>query len=97
MSADDPFTEDLRASAGAEASRLAAVVRALEDRLAVARAERALLAEWTEEQVADLRTGMRMPRFADVGGVGAELAEARAQLEAVSALRRGLGAPPQEP
>lgn len=90
---DDPFIADLRETAAAEAARLGQVVRALEDRVAVARAERALVAEWTDEQVEDLRTGMRMPRFADVEVVSAELAEARTQYEAVEALRRGLSGP----
>jgi hypothetical protein len=87
---DDPFISDLRASAAAEADRLSQVVATLEDRLAVTRAERALVAEWTPEQIADLREGMRMPRFADVEEVERQLAEARAQLDAVEALRRGL-------
>jgi hypothetical protein len=87
---DDAFTTDLRASAGAEAARLAQVVRTLEDRVAVARAEAMLVAEWTPEQVEDLRQGMRMPRFADVEEVERQLTEARAQLDAVEALRRGL-------
>jgi len=88
---DDAFTADLRASAGAEAARLAQVVRTLEDRVAVARAERALVAEWSPEQIEDLRQGMRMPRFADVEEVERQLTEARGQLDAVEALRRGLG------
>ena len=81
---------ELAAVAGGEASRLADVIAGLERDLARAEAEAALVTGWSAERIATLRSAMRMPRYADVDGVRAELALATAELEAVRDLRRRL-------
>jgi hypothetical protein len=81
---------DLVAVAGGEATRLVDVIGGLERDLARAEAEAAFVTGWSAERIATLRSAMRMPRYADVEGVHAELALARAELEAVQDLRRRL-------
>jgi hypothetical protein len=89
---EDPrdFRSDLAAAAGGEAARLTDVIAGLERDLAQAEAEAAVVTGWPADRIATLRTAMRMPRYADVEGVRAELALAAAELEAVQDLRRRL-------
>jgi hypothetical protein len=82
--------KELASGATGEASRLASVVEALEAQLDQAEAEAAIVAEWDAERIDVLRQGLRLPRFADVEAIGAELARAQQELDAVQALRRRL-------
>lgn len=86
---NDMYRELLQRAAG-EASRLVEVVDELTERLAIAEAQHALVADWQLSRVALVRSAMREPTFADVAGCTAELERAEAELAAVQELRRRL-------
>jgi hypothetical protein len=87
---EEEMASELASGAAGEAARLADIVEALESAHARAVMERSLVADWPPERLQVLREGLRNPRFAGHEGLAAELAEARAQLDAVQDLRRRL-------
>jgi len=86
---NDMYRELLQRAAG-EASRLVEVVDELTERLAIAEAQHALVADWPLSRVALVRSAIQEPGFADVAGCTAELERAEAELAAVQELRRRL-------
>ena len=82
--------EELAAGAGAEAARLAALVETLGQAVRQAEGEALLVEGWPPARLELLRAGLRRPRFADVGGLRAELDQVEAELDAVQALCRRL-------
>ena len=83
------YRELLQRAAG-EASRLVEVVDELTERLAIAEAQHALIADWPQGRITLVRSAMQEPGFADVAGCTAELERAEAELAAVQELRRRL-------
>lgn len=86
---NDMYRELLQRAAD-EASRLAEVVDELTERLAIAEAQHALIADWPQSRVALVRSALQEPAFADVAGCTTELERAEAELAAVQELRRRL-------
>lgn len=73
-----------------EATRLVELVDDLTERLAIAEAQHALIADWSDARVRLVRSALQDERFADVSGCTAELERAEAELGAVQELRRRL-------
>lgn len=80
----------LLAKAADDATRLAEVVDDLTERLAIAEAQHALVADWTDGRVELVRSALQDEHFADVPQLRAELERAEAELAAVQELRRRL-------
>lgn len=86
---NDMYRELLVKAAG-EATRLAEVVDDLTERLAIAEAQHALVADWTESRVELVRSALQDEQFADVARLRTALERAEAELAAVQELRRRL-------
>lgn len=75
---------------GEHAARLAEVVDDLTERLAIAAAQHALVADWTESRVGLVRSALHDETFAAVSELRTELERAEAELTSVQELRRRL-------
>ncbi len=73
-----------------DATRLAEVIDGLTERLAIAEAQHALVADWTHGRVELVRSALRDEHFSDVARLRTELERAEAELAAVQELRRRL-------
>lgn len=73
-----------------EANRLMRLVDDLSEKLAIAEAEFRLVADWPDARLDLVRSALRNPEFADVGGYTALVEQAEAELAAVQELRRRL-------
>jgi hypothetical protein len=81
---------ELLTRAADDATRLAEIVDDLTERLAIAEAQHALVADWPQGRVELVRSALRDAQFADVPRLRGELERAEAELAAVQELRRRL-------
>jgi len=73
-----------------EATRLVELVDELTEKLSMAEAQHALVADWSEARIGLLRTALQDDRFADVAGYTTALERAEAELGVMQELRRRL-------
>ena len=81
---------ELLAKAADQATRLAEVVDDLTEGLAIADAQHALVADWSDGRVELVRSALQDEHFADVTRLRGDLERAEAELAAVQELRRRL-------